>query len=87
MVLRKKATFLAFTGVCALAAGVSAQTFEPPVWNGLRPMKVRASRIVDGIARLTMIEDRHPMIRKFTHTTRSTPSARLLRSDVKRSSV
>ena len=34
MVLRKKATFLAFTGVCALAAGVSAQSFEPPVWSG-----------------------------------------------------
>ena len=34
MVLRKKATFLAFTGVCALAAGVSGQSFEAPVYSG-----------------------------------------------------
>ncbi len=34
MVLRNMVRTLAFTGVCALAAGVSAQSFEPPVWSG-----------------------------------------------------
>lgn len=34
MVLRKKVTFLAFAGVCALAAGVSGQTFEAPAYSG-----------------------------------------------------